>query len=57
MLKGAEMTEMPKATAFLVLRQTAVEAQVIGFLIKANLSADWREEVASLDYAELMKAS
>lgn len=55
--KGAEMDEMPKATAFLALRQTAVEAEVIGFLIKEFLSTEWRKAVASYDYAELMKAA
>ena len=55
-LRGAEMTEMPKATAFLVLRQTAVEAEVIGFLIKGNLWPAWRKTVKSYDYADLMKA-
>ena len=54
--KGAELSEMPKATAFLVLRKTAVEAEVIGFIIKDYLSADWRAAVNAMDYAELMKA-
>ena len=53
--KGAQMTELPKATAFLVLRQTSVEAEVIGFLISSQLSAEWHQAVRSLDYAALMK--
>ena len=54
--KGSEMDEMPKATAFLVLRKTAVESEVIGWVARKHLSAEWRAAVASLDYAELMKA-
>ena len=51
---GAVAGEMPRATAFLVFRQSAVEAQVIGFLAKKHLSADWCASVAELDYARLM---
>jgi hypothetical protein len=54
-VKGAGMSEMPKATAFLVLRRTAVEAETIGFLARKHLSAEWRQAVSSLDYAQLMK--
>lgn len=53
--KGAEMSQLPRATAFLVLRQTAVEAEVIGFLIRENLAKEWKDAIASLDYAQLMK--
>lgn len=55
--KGMEMAEMPRATAFLVLRQTAVEAEVIGFLIKGSLHEQWSQVVASLDYAALMQGA
>ena len=54
--KGAAMDEMPKACAFLVLRKTAVESEVIGFLARKHLSAEWQAAVNGLDYAELMKA-
>jgi hypothetical protein len=54
--KGAQMAELPKATAFLVLRHTAVEAEVIGFLISSQLSPEWHKAVKSFDYAALMKA-
>lgn len=54
--KGAEMADMPKATAFLVLRKTAVESEVIGFLARKYMTGDWRESVRKMDYAELMKA-
>ena len=53
---GAKREELPSATAFLVLRQTAVEAQVIGFLIRNYLEPEWIAAVKSLDYARLMQA-
>src|SRR5262249_16864414 len=53
--KGSEMTEMTRATTFLVLRQSAVEAEVIGFIIRENLPEGWRDAIASLDYAKLMQ--
>ena len=52
---AAEFVEIPRATAFLVFRKTAVEAQVIGFLARNFLSQDWIAEVKSLDYAKLME--
>jgi hypothetical protein len=52
---GATKEAMPSATAFLVFRQTAAEAQVIGFLIREYLNQDWRQAVESLDYSKLMK--
>ena len=52
---GAKMAELPKSTLFLILRQTAIEAEVIGFLAQKYLSTEWRDAVAALDYAELMK--
>jgi hypothetical protein len=54
--QGAKAEAMPSATAFLVLRQTAVEAQVIGWLIRKHLDAKWIEAVENLDYAKLMAA-
>jgi hypothetical protein len=53
--QGAGMAELPKATGFLVYRQTAIESEVIGFLARVCLAQEWRESVKSLDYAELMK--
>lgn len=52
---GAEMPEMPRATAFLVLRQTAVEAEVIGYLVREQLTEAWKSQVKALDYSKLMK--
>lgn len=52
---GAVASEMPRATAFLVFRQSAVEAQVLGFIVNKHLSVDWRVALAELDYAKLMQ--
>jgi len=53
--RGAEGKEMPSSVKFLVCRQTAVEAEIIGFIIRDYLPKEWREAVNALDYAELMK--
>lgn len=53
--RGANELELPRSTAFLVFRQTAVEAQVIGHLIRAELAQSWRDAISALDYSELMK--
>jgi hypothetical protein len=52
---GALLQTMPNATEFLVFRQTAAEARVIGFLVKKFLTVDWRVGLAELDYAKLMQ--
>jgi hypothetical protein len=54
-VKGANMTKEPRATEFLVLRQTAVEAEVIGWIMGAWLDPNWIKAVESYDYAKLMK--
>jgi hypothetical protein len=52
---GAGQEQLPQSTAFLVFRQTAVEAQVIGFLAKNYLSPEWHQAVNALNYAKLMQ--
>jgi hypothetical protein len=54
---GAIKKQLPLSTAFLVFCQTAVEAQVIGFLTKRHLSQDWYTHLGTLDYAKLMQAA
>src|SRR4029077_19197040 len=56
MAEQATRNVMPNASAFLVLRQTAVEAEVLGFLARTFLSDKWRVAVKSFDYAKLMQA-
>jgi hypothetical protein len=52
---GALLKVMPRATEFLVFRQTAAEARVIGFLIRNAITAEWRKLLATMDYSELMR--
>ena len=53
---GTRESSMPQATEFLVVRQTAAEARVIGYLIQEHVTDDWRNRLAELDYSALMKA-
>lgn len=53
---GASKTELPSATDFLVYRQSAIEAQVLGYLVKRFLTSEWHIRVAALDYSKLMQA-
>lgn len=52
---GAESKRMPDATIFLVWRDSAAEAHLVGYLARAHLSQTWRDAVKALDYAKLMK--
>jgi hypothetical protein len=52
---GATALKIPNATSFLIFRQSAVESQVIGFIIKKYLTAEWRAELVELDYPKLMQ--
>jgi len=54
--QGAKLETMPSATLFLWARQSAAEAQVIGFICRENLSPDWHMAVECLDYAKLMQS-
>lgn len=45
---------LPSAIAFLIFRQTAVEAETVGFLCKAHVDQPWKSALAQLDYAKLM---
>lgn len=53
--EGSRLSAMPSATSFLVFRQTAAEARVIGYLIRSFLPAEWYSAVTSLDYSKLMQ--
>ena len=52
---GSRLLDMPKSTMFLVMRKTAAESIVIGWLLRNTLTEEWRTEVKSLDYAKLMQ--
>ena len=51
-LEGADKDSLPPATDFLICRQTAIEAQVVGFLARVFLPLEWRQAVKALDYAK-----
>jgi hypothetical protein len=51
---GSKLDEMPAGTEFLIFRQTAAEARLIGFLARNFITDDWRNRVEALDYADLM---
>lgn len=57
LLRGAELTAMPSALTFITFRRTAAEANLLGYLIRANVTPEWKQAVSSLDYAECMEAS
>ena len=52
---GAKAKSLPDATGFLHFRITSMQAQVIGFLIRAQLPVDWFTDLAKLDYPKLMQ--
>lgn len=52
---ASKLDTMPNATEFLVFRQTAAEARVIGYLIRHNLHDSWHESVKMTDYSKYMK--
>lgn len=54
---GSMMEAMPTATRFITLRQTAAEAELIGYLSRHTLSYEWGKSVKSLDYTKLMQAA
>jgi hypothetical protein len=54
---GAKLAEMPKATEFLILRKTAAEARLIGYLARNFITPEWSKTVTDLDYAKLMKGA
>jgi hypothetical protein len=55
-LRGSELNEMPSAMTFITFRHSAAEANLLGYLIRANVTPEWKQAVSSLDYAECMEA-
>jgi len=55
-VRGSERKELPSSTDILVYRQTAIEAEVIGYLVRGHVAATWVERVSQFDYAKLMAA-
>jgi hypothetical protein len=52
---GARKDGLPDATNFLHFRITAMQAQVIGYLIRVQLTPQWFDDLAKLDYPKLMQ--
>lgn len=53
---GIKRGELPASTMFLELRQTAVEAQVIGYLVRDKIHPSWIASIELMDYAKLMQS-
>ena len=56
-LRGSELAEIPSALTFITFRASAAEANLLGYLISAHVTPDWKESVGSMDYSECMKSS
>jgi len=56
-LRGSELETIPSALTFITFRKSAAEANLIGYLIRAYLTPEWKQSVQSLDYSECMKSS
>jgi hypothetical protein len=54
--KGAQLKSMPPATDFLRFRPSAVEAQVVGYLLRDMLKPEWIAEAVALDYSKAVAA-
>ena len=52
---GAKAKSLPDVTGFLHFRITAMQAQVIGFLIRKHLPISWYAGLAELDYPDIMR--
>lgn len=56
MADGAFKTEIPSAITFLIFRQSAAEATLLGFLLRHGLTGEWCKAVREFDYADIMRA-
>ena len=55
-LRGSELGAMPSALTFITFRASAAEANLLGYLIRAHITPEWKRAVSSLDYSKCMKA-
>lgn len=51
---GTRLPEMPSALGMLQIRHTALEAEVIGFIVREFLSDGWKQRAGRLDYFKVM---
>jgi hypothetical protein len=56
-LRGSELAERPSALTFITFRPSAAEANLLGYLIRAHVTPEWKQYVSSKDYSECMKSS
>lgn len=56
-LRGTELSTTPSALTFITFRASAAEANLLGYLIRAHVTPEWKQSVQSLDYSECMKKS
>jgi hypothetical protein len=56
-LRGSELSAIPSALTFITFRPSAAEANLLGYLIRAHVTPEWKESVKSLDYSACMKSS
>ncbi len=51
----AKKAAMPETLQYLVIRHTAFEAEILGYLVREQLPEAWHKAVESFDYAKLMQ--
>ena len=56
-LRGSELSAIPSALTFITFRPSAAEANLLGYLIRAHITPEWKQSVQSMDYSECMKSS
>jgi hypothetical protein len=48
-LRGTELETIPSALTFITFRHSAAEANLIGYLIRAHVTPEWKQSFNSLD--------
>jgi hypothetical protein len=52
--RGTDNANMPPATNFIIWRDTAAEAWLLGFMLRGYLSPEWIKRAKALDYSAIM---
>ena len=55
-LRGSELRAIPSALTFITFRASAAEANLLGYLIRAHVTPEWKQSAQSMDYSECMKS-
>jgi hypothetical protein len=53
-LRGSELQTIPSALTFMTFRASAAESNLLGYLIRAHVTPEWKKAIESLDYSECM---